>query len=259
VAHIYYGNEARDRYGLPLRTSLLDTDAEVEALLTRDMAAWVGDMGGTGTVTFRAVRGLGRTGDHVLEVADSERADVIVTGTHQRHGLARLSAVSGVVLHYGHAAVACVPQPTDAVPPPEEIPSIRCVLIATDLSPLANSAIPYGYALLRDGGGEVWLLHVLPEEGRADTQHDRAEIVARLRQLVPAMALQHNIVTRIEVVQSADVARTICDTAERIAAHVICLTSHGRSGFARTLLGSVADAVMTQTRRPLFLLRSLPA
>jgi hypothetical protein len=28
------------------------------------MAAWVGDLGGTGTVTFLAVHGLGRTGDH---------------------------------------------------------------------------------------------------------------------------------------------------------------------------------------------------
>jgi nucleotide-binding universal stress UspA family protein len=61
-------------------------------------------------------------------------------------------------------------------------------------------------------------------------------------------------VTRTEVVQSANVAGTICQTAERIAADAICMASHGRTGVIRTSLGSVAEGVMRQTHRPTFII-----
>jgi nucleotide-binding universal stress UspA family protein len=48
-------------------------------------------------------------GDHLLEFAESEKADLIVVGTHQRRGLRRLGSVSSVVLHFGHTSVACIP------------------------------------------------------------------------------------------------------------------------------------------------------
>lgn len=256
VAHIYYVPEARSRYGLPSQRSIVEPEPEAERLLTRDLATRVGDMRGSGTVTFRAALGVGRLGDHLLAVAEGECADMIVTGTHQRHGLARLGSVSGVVLHYSHASVACVPASGDQALLPEDIPPMRRVLMPTDLSAVANAAIPYGYALLGEGGGEVWLLHVLPAESHATAPPDRAEIVARLRELVPAAAMQKNIVTRIETVQSADVARAIRETAERLAVDAICMASHGRTGLARTLLGSVVEAVMRQSCRPMFIIRS---
>jgi len=256
VAHIYYPPEARRRYGLPHQRSIMDPDPEAERLLARDLARRVGDMRGAGTVTFQPALGVGRLGDHLLALAEGERADVTVIGTHQRRGLARLGSVSGVVLHYSHASVACVPEARDESLLPVDIPPMRRVLIPTDLSALANAAIPYGYALLPDGDGEVWLLHVLPAESRTTAPPEHAEIVARLRALVPAAALEKHIVTRIDVVQSADVARTIRETAERLGADVICMASHGRAGLARTLLGSVAEAVMRQSRRPTLIIRA---
>jgi nucleotide-binding universal stress UspA family protein len=213
-------------------------------------------MRGAGTVTFQPALGVGRLGDHLLALAEGERADVTVIGTHQRRGLARLGSVSGVILHYSHASVACVPEARDEILLPEDIPPMRRVLVPTDLSALANAAIPYGYALLPDGDGEVWLLHVLPAESGTTAPPEHAEIVARLRALVPPAALEKHIVTRLDVVQSADVARTIRDTAERLGADVICMASHGRAGLARTLLGSVAEAVMRQSRRPTLIIRA---
>ena len=130
---------------------------------------------------------------------------------------------------------------------------MRRVLIATDLSEVANAAIPHGYALLREGG-EVWLLHVLPEQKPEAEAPKHAEVVAQLRRLVPDAAREAHIVTRTDVVQSADVAGTICQTAERIGADVICMASHGRTGMMRTLMGSVAEGVMRQTHRPTFII-----
>jgi nucleotide-binding universal stress UspA family protein len=59
-------------------------------------------------------------------------------------------------------------------------------------------------------------------------------------------------------VRAKDTARAIHETAERLGADVICLASHGRSGIARAALGSVAEEVMRNSRRPVLVVRPLP-
>lgn len=50
-----------------------------------------------------------RPGSHLIEMADETQADLIVVGTSQRRGLARLRSVSGDVLRRARLNVACVP------------------------------------------------------------------------------------------------------------------------------------------------------
>src|SRR5690606_29030313 len=153
------------------------------------------DLGGQGDVVFRPQLGLGRLGDHLLELAEAERVDLIVMGTHHRQGLARLSSVAAVTLHHSHSSVAIVPLPEPDLFTSKEVPCIRRVLIATDLSPLSNFAVPFGYALLGERGGEVCLLHVRSKDKNAASEMDLA---AQLRSLVPAQGVSPNIVTRTE-------------------------------------------------------------
>ena len=60
---------------------------------------------------IRLEPGWGRSDAHLIQMATEERADLIVVGTHQRHGLSRLGhfSVSRGVLHYAPMSVACVP------------------------------------------------------------------------------------------------------------------------------------------------------
>lgn len=151
------------------------------------------------------------------------------------------------------------------------IPPIRRVLVSTDLSPLGNAAIPHAYAVLQPGAC-VRVVHVetafeFPHPAHA---HDpnlttvlmvrRAaameECRARLRALVPAEAAARGVNTEVEIVQADDPAAAICREAERFAADLICLASHGRSGIARTVFGSVAHAVLKDTHRPVLVVRA---
>ena len=43
--------------------------------------------------------------------------------------------------------------------------------------------------------------------------------------------------------------------AERFGADLICMGSRGRSGLTKVLLGSVAQGVMAQSKRPVLVLR----
>jgi nucleotide-binding universal stress UspA family protein len=257
IGHVYYPLDAAFRYGLPPRGGLIERDPDVERLLLRDLAKRVGDLGGAGQVSFRTLVGLGRLGDHLLELAGRERADLIVVGTHRKRGLARLSSVSSVALHFGHASVACIPS---ALPeePATELLRVGRVLVCTDLSAFANRAVPYGYAVLGDREGEVVLLHVLPAKSAEDSQAERAA-VAQLLALVPDAVRGGRVATRTEIAYGEDVAGVVCQTAERVGADVISLASHGRSGVARTLLGSVAEAVLRKSRLPVLVVRPLPA
>lgn len=56
------------------------------------------------------------------------------------------------------------------------------------------------------------------------------------------------------VLEAADPAAAICDTAEGRGVAMIVMCSHGRSGAARWLLGSTADRVIRSSRVPVHLI-----
>jgi nucleotide-binding universal stress UspA family protein len=253
AAHVYHWDESVARYGLPAGRSWIEPDERSEALLTRDLATYVGELGGEGTLVFQPKLGIGRVGDHLLEVADAQKTDLVVVGTHRRHGLRRLASVSSVVLHFGHASVACVP--AVGALPLDEPRTTRRVLIATDLSPISNHAIAAGYGLLAERGGEVHLLHVVHDRSDGNAAERNASLVSELRGLVPAWAAGKRIITRTEVVDRPDVARAIAEGAARVAADVVCIGSHGRSGIGRLVLGSVAEQVVRESVQPVLVVR----
>ena len=150
------------------------------------------------------------------------------------------------------------------------IPELRSVLAATDLSDFGNHVVPYAYAITARGG-VVHLLHVIepvmepnplyahyepinfptPEE-RA---REKADLAARLRTLVPSNASALGIETRPTITEAKDVAEAIRAEAERVGAGAICLSSHGRTGIVKVVLGSIAQEVVSRSHRPVLVVR----
>jgi nucleotide-binding universal stress UspA family protein len=116
VAHAYYPDEAHRRYGLRA-ASAVSVNSELERLLQRDLATRIGKVPGSGRIAFRPLLAMGRLADHLIKVAESERADLIVVGTHHRRGIARLASVASGTLHMGRTAVAVVPNRAGTAPP----------------------------------------------------------------------------------------------------------------------------------------------
>lgn len=246
AVEVYYASEAGRRYGIPVH-SWLERDPKIEDLVARDLARRVGDVPGA-TLKVRPQLGLGRLGDHLLDAVREEGADLVIVGTHDRRGLGRLGSASAVVLAFGHVSTLVVP--TQAVAPQAGDVEIRSVLVATDFSDFAGQAVAYAYELLRGRGGTVHLLHVDPDAPRAA---DRAS-EDQLRALVPSPAPE-GVVTHTHVVARSDVAAAIRETAERLGSDVLCIASHGRSGVVRMVLGSVAEEVVRESRRPVLVVR----
>lgn len=247
AAHVYYADEAARKYGLKPR-NMVDADPDLEKLLVRDLERRLGELPGSGSVVVRPRPGLGRIGDHLLEIADAEHVDVIVVGTRQKGGLGRLSSVSSLILHDAKQSVLCVP--ASAHLGNLAVPRFRVVVVATDLSDFGNHAVPYGYTLLGDRGGEVHLVHVRDEDHEGA---DADAIDQRLHRLIPTTAA--GVITRTHVVTGDDTARVIGETAERLGADVVVIASHARGGISRAILGSVADKLLRMCRRPVLILR----
>jgi nucleotide-binding universal stress UspA family protein len=254
VAHVYYPEEAAARYGLVPAHSSIEGDPRMTELLSRDLARRVGELGGTGRTSFRPSIGVGRIGDHLLRLVDAEIADLLVVGTHHRHDLQRLASVSSVALHLGSGSIACVPQPMDH--PSVARGTVRRVLVAADLS--SYHVAEQAYAIARNGGGEVHLVHVVSNgEGREDHAFADGELMTRIRSLAPQWASQQGIVTHTEIVQSRDRPRAIIETAARIGADVICVGSHAKAGILRRHLGSIAKTIIQHSTLPVLIVRPL--
>jgi nucleotide-binding universal stress UspA family protein len=245
---IYYPDDAAAHYGLHAR-ALVESDPEIERLMQRDLIRrFVGSAAAASAspgVTARARRGLGRIGDHMIELAGEERVDAIVVGTGQKTGLGRLGSVSSVIVQDAPQSVVCVPP--QAVVVTQAVPVLQQSLVATDLSQFANRAVPYAFALTQPGG-TIHLIHVIKE----DAEVDEADLVRQLEALAPAGA-SHEV--RAHVVRGDDTAITMAQCAARFGVDVICIASHGRSGLTRALVGSVADRLLRATRLPVLVLR----
>jgi nucleotide-binding universal stress UspA family protein len=233
---VYYPDDAAHHYGLHAR-ALVDRDPEIERLMARDLLRRFGD---EQNVVARTQRGLGRIGDHLVDLANEEKVDAIVVGTGQKTGLDRLGSVSSVIVHDARQSVICVP-PTAAVPT-IYVPPISNILVATDLSPFANRAVPYAFAL----GTEIHVAHVVDD----DAEIDEADLRRQLLALAPVgKALEPH------VVRGDDSAYAIAQTAARLGCDAIVIASHGRSGITRALVGSVADKLIRHTRKPVMVVR----
>jgi nucleotide-binding universal stress UspA family protein len=243
---IYYPDEAAAYYGLPAR-SLVETDPEIERLLERDLVRRYAGSAALPSphITARARRGLGRIGDHVIELAAAEGVDAIVIGTSQKTGLGRLGSVSSVVVADAPESVVCVPPQAQVAT--QATPVLHQALIATDLSPFANRAVPYGFALTHPDG-IVHLIHVV----KPDAEVDPAALERQLADLAPAGAPQ---TVQAHVVRGEDTATTLAQCAARFGVDVLCIASHGRAGLSRALVGSVADSLLRATRLPVLVLR----
>ena len=104
------------------------------------------------------------------------------------------------------------------------------------------------------------LLHVLEPSLLLETRSIQivAETEERLRAQVPADAAARGIQTEVAVIEESDVAKGIRQEAERFGAHLVCIGSHGRSGLAEAVLGSVAQSTMAQSQRPVLIVRKPP-
>jgi nucleotide-binding universal stress UspA family protein len=265
--HLYWPAEQYTRLGLVGWRSMMRPDPTTIGVLEHELSTVLGEEGHG--AKLRVLPTWGAPGDHLAADAQALGADLLVMGTRQKRGLRRLwlgSAVHGT-LRAATLPVLCVPARPHG-PRREPVPEIHRVLVPTDLSDLANRAIPQAYALARGARGTVHLCLVhegpLPspvyaydrKAGEVLSKKDKDAIAAALLDLVPEDAEALGVETALEIIDGGEPATAICQAANRLSVDAICLASHGRGGLGKALLGSVAAKVVQHAEQPVHIVRT---
>ncbi|MBI5877663.1 MAG: universal stress protein [Chloroflexi bacterium] len=140
------------------------------------------------------------------------------------------------------------------------------ILVPLDGSELSEAVLAHVRTIARCMNAEVLLVRVPvvlpydyniidPELISSLEANAKSEIQAYLEKQV-ALLQAEGINARMFVGEGL-VADTLLQLADSERCDLICMSTHGRSGFARLLMGSVADKVVHGAKIPVLLIRPL--
>ena len=178
----------------------------------------------------------------IVELAEHERPDLIVMGTHGRGGVSRFLVGSVAESVVRHAPCGVLVVRGDAEPAP-----YRDLLCPVDFSDGARLALDRAAELAAPGGRGIELLHVVEVPNAYSWHASLAAPVGvedRARGSLAEWADQLRAKTRVEVttrVQLGSPATAIVNALSERPFDLVVMGSHGRTGVRRLLLGSVAE------------------
>lgn len=128
---------------------------------------------------------------------------------------------------------------------------VRTLLVPLDGSAAAETVLPYVELIASRTGATVHLLTVVREEEEASQVGETFAYLEKKGEELHARSFS----CTTEAI-AGDEAQVILCQAERKSADLIAMSTHGRSGLMRWVLGSVAAKVVHGTSRPLLLVRA---
>ncbi len=137
------------------------------------------------------------------------------------------------------------------------------ILVPLDRSPLAESVLSLVADVARGAGATVRLLHVTPVPGNVEVDgrvvayadQEMARLEAEGKDHLQSMEVRLAGVPVECVVRFGTDVREILLEAEAFGADLIAVTTAGRSGVGRAVLGSVAEQVFRRATVPVLLYR----
>lgn len=136
----------------------------------------------------------------------------------------------------------------------------RHILLTTDLSEESRRTFPVARSMTRPGG-KITLLYVVPDLavtphgapfapplGNAGLAEHMEAARKELAELRKQLGGKGEVDT--EVVSGNDVAREVCKFAAAKGCDLIVTSTHGRTGFRRMMLGSVAEGILRHSEVP---------
>ena len=122
---------------------------------------------------------------------------------------------------------------------------LKRILAPTDFSELSVRGVRYACELAKEVGAEVTILNVVTVDESGINKREMGEHKQRLDEFVAKNVADVSANLRIsKLVDAGQAYFAIIDCAENERIDLIVISSHGRSGLSRMLIGSVTDKVL---------------
>ncbi|MBK9713940.1 MAG: universal stress protein [Kouleothrix sp.] len=258
LAHIHVIGVPMTLDSVPMFDTAMDTQSRQQEQVYLARLAQQLEAGGELRVTTSLLDGA--VAEALQEYAASSGVDLVVMTTHGRGAFSRawLGSTADALVRLAPVPILLV-RPCDLSPnmvPPVEL---RHVLIPLDGSPLAEQVLAHAATLGALTDARLTLLHAiapevtggLPVPGHPTLEQARDIAQGYLDRIAERLGAQ-SLDVRTEIVVGHP-ATGILEYARSHTVDLIALATHGRSGVARLLLGSVADKIVRGTTTPVMI------
>jgi nucleotide-binding universal stress UspA family protein len=208
----------------------------------------------------------GDTAKNILEISEKENFDLIVLGSHNKHVFERLllGSVSYKISRLSKKSVLVV---KPALPPKITPLSDYSVCFAVDSSDFSLNASKKIASFLDKKRANINILNVIkplqeiiPSEAYfyIDSQKIIEEINSASDNILKKIAvnvLKHSLTMNKKYHLEGDPVQTILEEADKNKCDLITLASHGTSGFADMLLGTVSSKIMDHSDIPVLIIK----
>jgi nucleotide-binding universal stress UspA family protein len=136
---------------------------------------------------------------------------------------------------------------------------LKDILVPVDFTECARKALDYAVPIAKQLGATVTLLHVMEptfvpasDLGAVvdvDTEDDVLRKLAKLRDRYAGQARCHSIIRK------GQAESEIVNVAKELASDLIILSTHGRTGLERLLMGSTVEKVVRRAGCPILVVR----
>lgn len=218
---------------------------------------------------IESIEADGKPAEVIVRRAAAEPSCLIAMATHGTSGMRRwlIGSVASKVAQSAQNPLLLV-RPTGGADPGTNI-ELHSIFVPLDGSGLAEKALPYAVALVKRLKLAVQLLRVYtlpgdayvvadgviaqgPAQFKEAMQKEAESYLEGKVETLRAEGLDHVIGTAME----GDAASEIIDLAAKTANSLIAMSTRGRSGIGRWLLGSVAEKVLQHSHVPVLLIRA---
>ena len=168
--------------------------------------------------------------EDIVRHASKNNVDMIIMGTHGKTEMKRLMMGSVTALVIGHAPCNVLVLPLNA--------KLECknVLIATDGSKYSEAAASEALGIAKRCGSTLIVISVASSDEEIASAKDNVNKIAE--------AAEKEGVKTTSVVTKGKPYEAIIETSKQKKADFIVVGSHGRTGLARLLMGSVTERVI---------------
>jgi nucleotide-binding universal stress UspA family protein len=220
-------------------------------------------------IKAEAVTRYGTAADKILDFTAENEIDLIIMATHGRSGITRwwMGSVAEKVISEATAPVLLVrskrPRKTAAA---EKLNFLHKILAPLDGSDIGETALPYAETLATNSGALISLLQVVSPPGTVEASllggPDWKKFVKSMQDAgedylknIAERLSGKGIKSTYDVV-TGDPADKIVEYADDKSVSLIAMSTHGRTGLTRWVLGSIADKVLHSAKIPILLVRS---